>query len=1078
MFETGRPDLMQEKSQELKGALDEMLRNEHNIPTLADPELTQEWRIAALTELLPYQQDNPRYFTLIAETDRQQEAAKDLDQALTTYARSKQREAVLSKVADAIEDGWFSPETHFPAVQITKPTDEQRQVLRAAEIVHRLSQGEEIQPADLYALRSTAGPTENGQPLSEAARRLRDTVSRAAGRHYQKAAEAGDTQGCEQVEDVLTFLGYNIKKGGVKAAEAPRPLAKETPRKQARITEVEEPIAAPRTKRPDPATSIFTKPASSIHISPIPENSQGRVTIRKVGTKLLAASLLIGSASEVASMAQAAAEAPAPQKTPVVQSQETNLITVTPSADSSPTVDATGAHTNTTPKHGTKDAEQTTVSTPEPTIQINSTQKTSKPEGTTVQVGAATAPDTHHSNMPRKPGKPAHPALPTIDVFPVDATAQPNTRSVPTTGVPTTSGVHTETSASKPEIITVAPPANANVPKSFVGNTKSAAQSAQDNLDFLKANGASSKQIFDAHTAVRNLQGNQAPQDSELATRVQAYVGTLDDKFMNNPALTPTQKAQYQNAVLQAQQIASFPETQVSAPRADTATTVIGSPKLSNLDKFVGLMVKNNAYRNILGSDGQTHTTDQIAAITKQLATAEAIAKGPDSQSIASTIDYFTPPKQPVHKPVPKIHAPVAPHTTPAPKHPTSKPTVNHSPKTPEAPVANANTIAKQRLVKFGIDPQYAAWYVQRANQYDLSPYLLAAQGNQESGNRQNPGTSSAGATGIAQFMPETWKSISAKLGFPADASSMNPYYAIWGQAAYMRELTDDIQHIVGKYNAVQLSLAAYNSGPGNVEKYGGIPPFAEPQQYVPNILAIMQRIQNINVTPPAHHPAPKTPKPQPKHEAQRPAPGEITRAPSNHVEYVLHAPSGGAGHDAYYINQSTDLGGFDGINGGNACGLASLYTIWTSLNNNPELPARDLHQGLMNAGAYSDSAGITKTANLLSYATNHLGLKEHTIRDEFTGFVTDSDLAQAMQALKNHKMILVHTPNMVSISRAGQAGNDTYGHFFVLYAADKAGRNFYVANVGAREDSPRGGKPVSADQIKGWLDGMYVFSN
>lgn len=108
---------------------------------------------------------------------------------------------------------------------------------------------------------------------------------------------------------------------------------------------------------------------------------------------------------------------------------------------------------------------------------------------------------------------------------------------------------------------------------------------------------------------------------------------------------------------------------------------------------------------------------------------------------------------------------------------------------------------------------------------------ILAAQLEAES--NWNPrATSPVGARGIAQFMPGTWDT------YGAGADPFDPAAGIAAQGRYMGALRLDMEGISkssGK-NAVELALAAYNAGPGAVKQFGGIPPYAETQNYVVKI--------------------------------------------------------------------------------------------------------------------------------------------------------------------------------------------------------------------------------------------------
>jgi hypothetical protein len=107
---------------------------------------------------------------------------------------------------------------------------------------------------------------------------------------------------------------------------------------------------------------------------------------------------------------------------------------------------------------------------------------------------------------------------------------------------------------------------------------------------------------------------------------------------------------------------------------------------------------------------------------------------------------------------------------------------------------------------------------------HGVDPRLLAAVAKVESGYNPNA-TSSAGATGLMQFMPATAR------GMGIDPS--DPAQAIDGAARYLKGQ-------MNRFGSVELALAAYNAGPGAVVRAGGIPNNSQTRAYVPKVLGIM----------------------------------------------------------------------------------------------------------------------------------------------------------------------------------------------------------------------------------------------
>lgn len=143
---------------------------------------------------------------------------------------------------------------------------------------------------------------------------------------------------------------------------------------------------------------------------------------------------------------------------------------------------------------------------------------------------------------------------------------------------------------------------------------------------------------------------------------------------------------------------------------------------------------------------------------------------------------------------------------------------------------AAAGYTSASRTRKRATDDQVADWVDEASSAFDVDPDLVRAVIHQESGGN-SLAESSQGAKGLMQLMDGTASDMGVN-------NSWDGRQNVLGGTRYLKKL-------LNTYDGNEtLALAAYNAGPENVRKHGGVPPFTETQNYVKSVLGHRRRLQ------------------------------------------------------------------------------------------------------------------------------------------------------------------------------------------------------------------------------------------
>ena len=130
-----------------------------------------------------------------------------------------------------------------------------------------------------------------------------------------------------------------------------------------------------------------------------------------------------------------------------------------------------------------------------------------------------------------------------------------------------------------------------------------------------------------------------------------------------------------------------------------------------------------------------------------------------------------------------------------------------------------------------GTPAELASW---TALKYALPPEFVASVMETESAMRPHA-LSPKGAIGLMQLMPDTARQL-----------GVNPYDPVQNTDGGVRFLRDLLARFESSPDQVLLALAAYNAGPAAVERYHGVPPYAETRAYVVHVLSNWEKRKSV----------------------------------------------------------------------------------------------------------------------------------------------------------------------------------------------------------------------------------------